>query len=214
MDSVVVSLSKLLPGVATGNAPWCSCPWPAGIMIVSASLASGEGPGDLDTRSFPVTTSLSSTSRQSSRVSSRDQCDDNSLWHWRRRRTGFSPSGRRGNESRGNESRGAIFSSTTERHSVCLTAMSSGEKRRDSASANLFATDGIHSYESWSSSLSSTFFNRRSYRIMGLLDANNVFVTCTTLDLSTQSLNKDIPPFFTSSPIVPMSTIRIALSVS
>jgi hypothetical protein len=44
---------------------------------------------------------------------------------------------------------------------------------------------------------------------MGLLDATNAFVTCTTLELSTQSLNKDIPSFFTRSPSVPMSTIRI-----
>jgi hypothetical protein len=41
MDSVVVSLSKLLPGEAAGDAPWCSCPRPAGTMIASASLASG-----------------------------------------------------------------------------------------------------------------------------------------------------------------------------
>jgi hypothetical protein len=39
MDSVVVSLSKLLPGEAAGDVPWCSCPWPAGTMLVSASLA-------------------------------------------------------------------------------------------------------------------------------------------------------------------------------
>jgi hypothetical protein len=43
MDSVVVSLSKLLPGEAAGDAPWCSCQWPAGTVLVSASLASGAG---------------------------------------------------------------------------------------------------------------------------------------------------------------------------
>jgi hypothetical protein len=43
MDSVVVSLSKLFPGEAAGDAPWCSCPWPAGTMLVSASLALGGG---------------------------------------------------------------------------------------------------------------------------------------------------------------------------
>jgi hypothetical protein len=107
---------------------------------------------------------------------------------------------------------GAIIPSTTERRSVCLTARSLGEKRRDSASANLFATDNIHSDESWSPSSSSTFFKRRSSLIMGRLDTTNAFVTCTTLELSTQSLNKDIPCFFTRSPSVPMSTKRIALS--
>jgi hypothetical protein len=43
MDSVVVSLSKLLPGEAAGDAPWCSCPCPAGTMITFASLALGGG---------------------------------------------------------------------------------------------------------------------------------------------------------------------------
>jgi hypothetical protein len=43
MDSVVVSLSKLLPGEAAGDAPWCSCPWTASTMLVSGSLASGAG---------------------------------------------------------------------------------------------------------------------------------------------------------------------------
>jgi hypothetical protein len=43
MDSVVVSLSKLLPGEAAGDAPWCSCPWPTGTMLVLASLALGRG---------------------------------------------------------------------------------------------------------------------------------------------------------------------------
>jgi hypothetical protein len=161
----------------------------------------------LDICSFLTTAAMSSTGGQSSRVSSRDQCDANSLWHWRRRKTGCSPSGRRGNESRV-----AIIPSTTELRSVCLTARSPGEKRRDSASANLFATDGIYSDESWSPSSSSTFFKRRSSLIMGRLDATNAFVTCTTLELSTQSLNKEIPSFFTRSPSVPMSTIRIALS--
>jgi hypothetical protein len=64
-----------------------------------------------------------------------------------------------------------------ERRSVCLTAMSPGEKRLDSASTNLFATDGIHYDESWSPSSTSTFFKRRSSLIMGLLDATNAFVT-------------------------------------
>jgi hypothetical protein len=163
--------------------------------------------GDLDNRSFLATAAISSTGGQRSRVSSRDQCDAYSLWQWRRRKTRCSPSGRRGNESRG-----AIIPSTTERRSVCLTARSPGEKRRDSASANLFATDGIHSDESWSPSSSSTFLKRRSSLIMGLLDVTNAFVTCTTLELSTQSLNEDIPSFFTRSPRVLMSTIRISLS--
>jgi hypothetical protein len=96
--------------------------------------------GALDIRSFLTTAAISSTGGQRNLVSSRDQCDANSLWHWRRRKTGCPPSGRRGNKSRG-----AIISSTTERRSVCLTARSPGEKRRESASANLFATDGIHS---------------------------------------------------------------------
>jgi hypothetical protein len=161
----------------------------------------------LDIRSFLTTAAISSTGGQSSRVSSRDQCDANSLWHWRRRKTGCSPSGRRGNESRG-----AIIPSTTERRSVCLTAQSPGEKRGDSVSANLFATDGIHSDESWSPSSSRTFFKRPSSLITGLLDATNAFVTCTTLELSTQSPNKVIPSFYTRSPSVPMSTIRIAMS--
>jgi hypothetical protein len=39
MDSFVVSLFKLLPGEASGDAPWCSCPWPAGTMNASANLA-------------------------------------------------------------------------------------------------------------------------------------------------------------------------------
>jgi hypothetical protein len=95
---------------------------------------------------------------------------------------------------------------------VCLTAGSPGEKIRDSAYANLFATDGTHSDDSWSPSLSSTFFKRRGSLIMGFLDAKNAFVTRTTLELSTQSLNKDIPSFLTRSPSVPLSTIRIALS--
>jgi hypothetical protein len=43
MVSVVVSLSNFLPGQAAGDAPLCSCPWPAGTMLVSASLASGGG---------------------------------------------------------------------------------------------------------------------------------------------------------------------------
>jgi hypothetical protein len=115
----------------------------------------------LDIRSFLITAAISSTGGQSNHVSSRDQCNANSLWHWRRRKTGRSPSGRRGNESRG-----PIIPSTTERRSVCLTARSPGEKRRDSASANLFATDGIHSDESWTPSSSSFFFKRRSSLIM------------------------------------------------
>jgi hypothetical protein len=53
--------------------------------------------GALDIRSFLTTAAISSTGGQSSRVSSRDQCDANSWWHWRRRKTGYSPSGRRGN---------------------------------------------------------------------------------------------------------------------
>jgi hypothetical protein len=113
---------------------------------------------------------------------------------------------------RGNESRGAIISSTTERRSVCLTARSPGEKRRDSVSANLFARDGIHFEENWSPSSSSTFIKRRSSLIVGLLDATNAFVTCTTLELSTQSLNKEIPSFLTRSTSVSMRTIRISLS--
>jgi hypothetical protein len=130
----------------------------------------------LDIRSFLTTAAISSTGGQSNRVSSRDQCNANSLLHWRRRKTECSPSGRRGNESRC-----AIIPSTTERRSVCLTARSPGEKRRDSASANLFATDDIHSDESWRPSSSSTFFKRRSSLIMGLLDVTNAFVTCTTV---------------------------------
>jgi hypothetical protein len=114
--------------------------------------------GALDICIFLTTAAISSTEEQSSRVFSRDQFDANSLWHWRRRKTGCSSSGRRGSESRC-----AIISSTTERRSVCLTARSPGEKRRDSASANLFATDYIHSDESWSSSSSSTFFKRRGF---------------------------------------------------
>jgi hypothetical protein len=164
--------------------------------------------GALDIHSFLITAAISSTGRQSNRVSLRDQCNANSLWHWRRRKTGCSPSGWRGNESRG-----VIIPSTTERRSVCLTARSPGEKRRESASENLFATYGIHSDgRSWSPSSSSNFFKRQSSLIIGLLDATNAFVTCTTLELSTQSLNKVIPSFFTRSPRVPMSTIRIALS--
>jgi hypothetical protein len=83
--------------------------------------------GALDMRSFLTTASMSSTGRQSSRVTSRYQCDASSLWHWRRRKTGCYPSDRRGKESTG-----AIILSTTEHRSVCLTARSSGEKRRDS----------------------------------------------------------------------------------
>jgi hypothetical protein len=126
--------------------------------------------GALDIRSFLTTAAISSTGGQSSRVSSRNQCDANSLWYWRRRKTECSPSGRRGNESRG-----AVIPSTTVRRRVCLIAKSPGEKGRDSASANLFATGGIHSDESWSPSSSSTFFKRRSSLIMGLLDATNAF---------------------------------------
>jgi hypothetical protein len=99
--------------------------------------------GALDIRCFLTTAAISSTGGQSIRVSSQDQCDANSLWHWRLRKTGFSPSGHRRNESRG-----SIIPSTTERRSDCLTAKSPGEKRRDNASANLFATDGIRSDES------------------------------------------------------------------
>jgi hypothetical protein len=150
---------------------------------------------------------MNSTGGQRSRVSSRDQCDANSLRHWGRRMTGCFPSGRSGNESRG-----AIIPSTTERCRVCLTARYPGEKRRDRASAICFAKDGIHSDESWSPISSSTFLKRRSSLIMGRLNATNASVTCTTLELSTQSLNKDIPSFFTRSTSVPMSTIRIALS--
>jgi hypothetical protein len=160
----------------------------------------------LDIRIFRTTAAINSTGGHSNRVSSRDQCDANLLWHWRRRKMGCSPSGRRGDESRG-----AIIPSTTERRSDCLTARSPGEKRRDSASANLFATDGIHSNESWSPSSSSTFFKHWSSHIMGLLDFTNAFVTCTTLELSTQSLNEDNPSFFTRSSSVPMSTIRLPL---
>jgi hypothetical protein len=43
MDPVVVSVSKFLPEETAGDAPWCSCPWAAGTMLVSASLASGGG---------------------------------------------------------------------------------------------------------------------------------------------------------------------------
>jgi hypothetical protein len=42
---------------------------------------------------------------------------------------------------------------------------------------------------------------------MGFLDATN---TCTTLELSSQSINKDIPSFFTRFPRVPLSALRIA----
>jgi hypothetical protein len=101
--------------------------------------------GAWNIHSFLTIAAISSTGGQSNRVSSRDQCDVNSLWHWRRRKTWCSPSDRRGGESRG-----AIIPSTTERLSFCLTARSQDEKRRDSASANLFATDGIHSDERWS----------------------------------------------------------------
>jgi hypothetical protein len=94
----------------------------------------------------------------------------------------------------------------TERRSVCLTARSPGEKLRDSASANLFATDSIHFDESWSTSSSATF-KIRSSLVMGRLDATNASVTCTTLELSTQSLNKYVRPFFARSPSVPMSTM-------
>jgi hypothetical protein len=45
--------------------------------------------GALDIRSFLITAAMSSTGGQSSRVSSRNQCDANSLWHWRRRKTVF-----------------------------------------------------------------------------------------------------------------------------
>jgi hypothetical protein len=128
------------------------------------------------------------------------------LWRWRRKKTGCYPSGRKGNQSRG-----AIIPSTTERRSICLTARYLGEKRCDSASENLFATDGIHSNKSWSSSSSNTFFEIQSSLIMGLLDAKNAFVRCTTLELSTQSLNKDIPFFVTRSSSV-LITTRIALS--
>jgi hypothetical protein len=118
----------------------------------------------LNIRSSLTTAAMSSTGGQSSRLSSRDQCDANSLWHWRRRKMGCSTSGQRGNKSRG-----AIIPSTTERRSVCLISKSPGEKRRDSASANLFATEGIYSDENWSPSSSSNFFKRRSSLIMGLL---------------------------------------------
>jgi hypothetical protein len=47
---------------------------------------------------------------------------------------------------------------------------------------------------------------------MSLLDAMNAFFTCTTLVLSTQSLNRGIPSFFSRSLSVLMSTIRITLS--
>jgi hypothetical protein len=43
MDLIVVSLSELLPGKAAGDAPWFSCLWPAGTILVSASLASCGG---------------------------------------------------------------------------------------------------------------------------------------------------------------------------
>jgi hypothetical protein len=39
MDSVVVSLSKFLPGEAADDEHWFSSLWPAGTMIASASLA-------------------------------------------------------------------------------------------------------------------------------------------------------------------------------
>jgi hypothetical protein len=39
MDSVVGSMSKILPREAAGDAPRRSCPWQAGTMIASASLA-------------------------------------------------------------------------------------------------------------------------------------------------------------------------------
>jgi hypothetical protein len=153
--------------------------------------------GALNIRSFLITAAISSTGGQSNRVSSRDQCDANSLRHWRRRKMGCSPSSRRGNESRG-----AIIPSTTERRSVCLTARSPGEKRRDSASANSFATDGIHFDESWSPSSSSTFFKRRSSLIIGLLDATNAFVTCTTLELSRRRASIKLFPL--SSRVLPV----------
>jgi hypothetical protein len=76
----------------------------------------------------------------------------------------------------------------------------------------LFATDGIHPDKSWRSSSSSAFFKRWSCLIMGSLDVTNAFVTYTTLELSTQILDKDILSFFTRSISVLMSTIRIALS--
>jgi hypothetical protein len=47
---------------------------------------------------------------------------------------------------------------------------------------------------------------------MGLLDAANASVTYTILKLSTQSLNKYMPYFFTRFLSVLMSTTRISLS--
>jgi hypothetical protein len=46
---------------------------------------------------------------------------------------------------------------------------------------------------------------------MSFLNAPNAFATCTTLGLSMQSLNKDIPSFVKRSHSVLMSTIQIAL---
>jgi hypothetical protein len=95
--------------------------------------------GALDIRSFLTNAAISSTGGQSSRVSSRDQCDANFLWHWRRRKTGCSPSGRRGNESRS-----AIIPSTTERRSVCLTAtVSIPTKTGAQARLALSSSDGV-----------------------------------------------------------------------
>jgi hypothetical protein len=163
--------------------------------------------GALDIRSFLTTAAMSSTGGQSSRVSSRDQCVANSLWHWRRRKMECSSSGWRGDRVEGRHH--PIHDGALQRLS---TARSPVEKPRARASANLFTTDGIHYDEIWSPTSSSTIFKSRSSLIMGWLDATNAFVTCTTLELSTQSLNKDIPYFFTRSQSVPMSTIRIALS--
>jgi hypothetical protein len=44
--------------------------------------------GALDIRSFLTTAAMSSTGGPSSRVSSLDQCDADSLWHWRRKKMG------------------------------------------------------------------------------------------------------------------------------
>jgi hypothetical protein len=112
----------------------------------------------------------------------------------------------------GGGTRGTIIPSTAERRSVYLTARSQGEKRQDSTSANFFATDSIHSDKNWNPSSSSTFVKRRGPLIMSLLDATNAFITCTTLELSTQILNKYISYFFTRPPSVLMSTIRITVN--
>jgi hypothetical protein len=98
------------------------------VPCLSQSVWHWRRAGALDIRSFLITASISSTGGQSSRVSSRDQYDEISVWHWRRRNKGRSPSG-----CRGSESKGAMIPFTTECRSVCLTARSPGEKRRDNA---------------------------------------------------------------------------------